>query len=335
MLRAASRLNHDFALFPIGPIEAQTSHHALINEAIQRSHIYDVNAPSLRLWHQFALAHHVGKGPLCGFPIFELDDFTAQEKHHLRSMDFLFAASEWGCKVLSDHGMKNVHKLPLGVDGEIFAPRPTENLKKTIFLNVGKLEIRKGHSELIDAFNMAFSPNDDVLLLMACGNPFLSPEDTASWINLSEQTPMGGQIKIITDRSESQESIANLMSVAHCGVFPTKAEGFCLPILEMMSMGKHIIATDYSGHTEFVNKHNSFLINIDRKETAYDGRWFHGTGKWAHLGEGQIEQLVNHMRAIHKSHQAGEELYNQEGIKTVQSYTWENSISSLEEALSC
>lgn len=345
LLKAAKRRGHEVALWPIGLVEAPPQDHALIQEAITRSHSYDLFAPSLRLWHQHGLAQHVGKGKRCGFPIFELDDFTGHEKHELHCMDLLFAASEWGCEVLRANGYKNVYKLPLGVDTEVFRPVPADKTrsKKTVFLTVGKFEVRKGHPELIEAFNKAFSPSDNVLLIMACANPFLPPEETTAWVSMAEDTPMGGHIKVLTDRAQGQESIANLMSIATCGVFPTRAEGFCLPILEMMAMGKHVITTDYSGHTEFVNakgpsftaSNNALIVPIDEKETAYDGRWFHGTGKWARLGESQIDQLVAHMRDIHKRHQAGEVLFNEAGVRTAQHYSWDNSIAYLEEGLSC
>ena len=39
------------------------------------------------------------------------------------------------------------------------------------------------------------------------------------------------------------------MAEAHCGVFPARSEGWNLGLVEMLSMGRHVIATDYSAHT--------------------------------------------------------------------------------------
>jgi hypothetical protein len=40
-----------------------------------------------------------------------------------------------------------------------------------VFLNVGKWEYRKGHDVLLEAFNKAFEPTDNVRLVMNCHNP--------------------------------------------------------------------------------------------------------------------------------------------------------------------
>ena len=58
---------------------------------------------------------------------------------------------------------------------------------------------------------------------------------------------------------------------------------------------------------------------IEEKEDAHDGVWFHGQGQWAAIGDNQIDQLVNHMREVHESR---EEL-NQSGIETAQLFSWE------------
>ena len=77
------------------------------------------------------------------------------------------------------------------------------------------------------------------------------------------------------------------MSKADCGIFPSRAEGWNLDMLEMMALNKSIITTNYSAHTEFCNKDNSFLIDISETEPANDGKWFFGQGNWAKIGEEQ------------------------------------------------
>ena len=86
---------------------------------------------------------------------------------------------------------------------------------------------------------------------------------------------MHSRIRILP-RLNTHEDVAVIMSQADVGVFPSRAEGWNLEALEMLSMGKHLIITDYSAHTEFCNKDNSRLIQIDEMEDAHDGIWFHG-----------------------------------------------------------
>ena len=90
------------------------------------------------------------------------------------------------------------------------------------------------------------------------------------------------------------------MKQTDCGVFPARAEGWNLELLEMMACGKHVITTNYSAHTEFCNKDNCFLVDINELETAHDGVFFSGEyGHWASFDNSAKDQLIEHMRMVH------------------------------------
>ena len=48
-------------------------------------------------------------------------------------------------------------------------------------------------------------------------------------------------------------------------VFPSKAEGFGLPCIEAISCGLPVIATNYSGHSQFLNQMTGRFIPVDYK----------------------------------------------------------------------
>ena len=217
-----------------------------------------------------------------------------------------------------------VHVVPLGVDAELFPPAPTRQDDKTIFFNCGKWEIRKGHDILINAFKKVLEHGEDAELWMMCTNPFNSPDEDAKWHQLYNHP----KVKLIP-RAETQAEVYNIMSQVDCGVFPSRAEGWNLELLEMMSLGKHVITTDYSAHTEFCTKENSFLIPINNTEEAVDGKWFHGQGNWANFGEDQVEATIEHMRHIHKN----KVRTNQEGVATAKKFSWRNTAESIMKAL--
>ena len=314
----------------------------IVHKCVDRQRSFDYDAPSVRLWHQFDLAQHIGRGPRYGFPIFELDSFTKQEKHHLEWLDGIIVCSEWAAGVLYDElGIDNIHidVVPLGVDPTIFYPSPGQvDEHHTRFLSVGKWEIRKGHDVLIDAFNAAFEPQDKVSLWMLSHNFFLEPERNGGvdgnidWAKQYTQSKMGHKVDILS-RTGTQAAVARIMNGVDCGVFPSRAEGFCLPLLEIMACGKPVIATDYSGHTEFVSPTNCLLIDVYEMEEAYDGKFFFGAdkehGNWAQLGEAQFDQLVYYMRKVHKDKQEQGILENHAGLLTAKSMSWENSAKKL------
>ena len=324
------KLGHKVALFPIGQPSCHPRHEASVREGLLNADEFDINAPCIRLWHQHDMSMFVGRNLHIGFPIFELDTFTAKEKHHLQSCDELFVCSKWAAKICYDNfdtPNPPVAVIPLGVDTEVFQPVVSRR-KPTIFLNVGKWETRKGHAELIRCFNLAFNDNDNVELWMMCDNPFLNTEQTKFWHVTCKTSKLGGKIRIIP-RVDTDEQVAEIMQQADCGVFPSKAEGWNLEALEMLSCGKNVIITNYSAHTEFLTQENALLIPINEIEPAYDGIWFHEQGNWAKLGIEQQTKLIEHLQRIHEAKQTGVLDINDEGIETANKYTWKNTAKTI------
>jgi len=331
VLMALDELGHTPTYWPIGQPSLESNDEVpLLKKVIGNQSQYDVNAPSVRIWHQHSLGEFIGKGPRVGYPIFELDQFTPHEFHHLKNVDRLFVCSNWAKRVIEDNNIGvPTHVVPLGVNTKVFHPALPCKSDKTIFLNVGKFELRKGHDILIDAFNAAFKPSAQVELWMLTDNPFLSPEDTKKWHDLYKNSKLGDKVQFL-ERMQTHQEVAHLMNSVTCGVFPTKAEGWNLEALEMLACGKHLITTNYSGHTEFCNDKNSLLIQINELETAYDGIWFHGEhGQWASFGVPQFDQLVSHMRAVHVKNQSGQLDINQAGLDTAKLFTWSNTASTI------
>lgn len=330
ILRELNLLGHSVAFFPIGQVQPESQEEIpVLNECLGRQDTFHSLAPSVSIWHQHSMAEHVGKGHRYGFPIFELDTFTPREIHHLRTLDELFVPSQWALQVVkNNNNTLPCHVVPLGVDSTIFTPQSCTPYTTTRFLHIGKAEVRKGIDIIADLFNSAFSPTDNVELLMAVSNPFLSEEDMQKWIDYYKKTPLGNKISFIP-HLQTQQQVAGLMNNVDCGLFPSRAEGWGLETLEMMACGKSVIVTDYSAHTEFCTTSNSYLIPITEMEEAFDGIWFHGGGNWAKFNQQAIDTCIEHMRFIHQKKQSEGTIFNKEGVLTAQRFSWQNSAQAL------
>jgi len=335
ILASLDRLGHGVALWPIGDIEAPEEHHPLLQRGLGRREFYNPRAPSVRLSYLKDLAHHIGKGLHCGLPIFELNRLDPIERHHLAAQDLVFAPSEWAKRVLADNAIpeERIRVAPLGVDHDIFrfvdriAPGPT------VFLNVGKFEVRKGHDVLAEAFSKAFTRNDDVRLVLLGHNPFYTEEESRQWADVFLNSPLGSKIEVIDKRLPAHRDVADLMARADCGVFPFRAEGWNLDLAEMMAMGKHVIATNYSAPTEYLTPQNARLIETDRLEDAHDGKWNFGQGQWAEFGDAQVAQLVEQLRAVHRLKQSGQLQPNTAARDTMARFTWDRTVGCIIAAL--
>ena len=327
----------------------------------------DFFATTLKIWHANDM-EMMGRGSHIGFPIFELDTFTPIECHHLfTGCDYIFVCSEWAREIVKQNSDDpilgesirhngsvyhsgqtsikatddNIFVVPLGVDRKVFYDSPIHynskdkqftNKTPTIFLNVGKWEIRKGHDVLVKIFNEAFTEEDDVELWMLNHNIFYTDKENKEWEDMYLKSPLGHKIKIIPRKSTIRE-VSDLMRAADCGIFPSRGEGWNLEALEMLSCGRHLIVTDYSGHTEFCTAKNSRLIPINTIESAFDGKWFNQQGNWGLFGDRQMQATVNYMKDVHKLKQQGKLEVNHEGIKTAKHFTWENTANCILEAL--
>jgi glycosyltransferase involved in cell wall biosynthesis len=322
----------DIALWVLGQPQVTTQEDAdVIRSCIQKGQLPDFDAPCIKIWHQHDMTQFIGRGKRIGFPIFELDTFNKIEKHHLSSLDMIFVCSSWAKDVILNNisiSEENVCVIPLGVDSSIFQPSPIPDSKVTRFFNCGKWEIRKGHDILVEAFNNSFNKDDSVELWMMCENPFCTEQEQQDWQNLYLQSKLGSKIRIIP-RQATQKEVYNIMSQTHCGVFPSRAEGWNLELLEMMACGKSVITTAYSAHNEFCNSNNSYLIPIDDQELAYDGKWFHGQGQWAKIDNTQMSSISNHMQNIHQLRLNNQLTLNQNGINTASKYSWNNTATEI------
>lgn len=317
------------SLWVIGNPEVTNQNDAnIISSCISNRFFLDFNAPCIKIWHQNDMTQFAGKGPRIGFPIFELDTFNDLEKHHLSSLDKIFVCSEWAKQVVINNiniNKENIYVIPLAIDQNIFKPSEPSDDNKTIFFNCGKWEVRKGHDILHKIFNLAFEKDDNVELWMLCNNPFLKPHEQKEWIELYTNSKLGDKIKIFP-RQESQQEVYNIMAKSDCGIFPSRAEGWNLELLEMMACGKHVITTNYSAHTQFCTRNNARLVDIESLELAYDGKWFNGKcGSWAKIDDSVIEHFVNHLRDIHNLKQNNALKINQDALETSSLYNWDNS----------
>ena len=330
ILKALQSGGVEVSFFPVGQpqVTNQTDADA-VRKGLETAQMFDPQAPCIKIWHQNQMAERIGSGKFIGFPIFELDTFNDLEKHHLLACDELMVCSQWARRVVTGNNFgyykadgrpklpPKTHVVPLGVDTKLFQGLSDRQDDKTIFFNCGKWEIRKGHDILINAFKKVLEHGEDAELWMMCTNPFNSPQEDSKWHQLYNHP----KVKLIP-RAETQAEVYNIMSQVDCGVFPSRGEGWNLELLEMMAAGKHVVATEYSAHTEFCTEENSYLLPISDVESAFDGKWFFGQGNWAKIDDTEVDMLAKLMQRFIKLSKGK---VNLAGIETAKKFSWQNT----------
>ena len=320
-IKYLKKLGHDIRVLPIGGYDPDSSF------SIPTGNFHH-KATALKIWHGNSLSGMTGY-PRIGFSAFELEDLSDIEIHNMKYMDRFITPTQWGSDICSNHGISS-SVVPLGYDNEIFRPVDVLPSDSTVFGNFGKWEIRKGHDVLIKAFNAAFEKDDEVTLVMMPTNGFLNSEQVRAWQRMYLESKLGDKVQIVP-RVNTHQDVFNIMRQVDCAIFPARAEGWNMEALEMMGCGKEVIITNCTGHTGFVNESCRLVDMKEEFETAYDGVFFGGFSKWRKFTKDSFDQLVEHMRNVHRG-RANLQL-NQAAVNRAKEFTWEKSTNVLEKEI--
>lgn len=191
----------------------------------------------------------------CCYAIWESTRLPPDWLPVLQQVHQVWSPSHWGTEVLQAHGIETsrIRIVPEGVDTAVFntdapALEALAQLPGTKFINVGKYEERKGTADLIRLFDRTFR-SEDVYLVLLSHNPFIAG------FNLSKEVDgmnLNRRERILCiDPLPNQQLVASLYTACDVGVFPTRAEGWGLPITDAMACGLPVIVTQYSAVTEY------------------------------------------------------------------------------------
>ena len=152
---------------------------------------------------------------------------------------------------------------------------------------------RKNPLAVIEAFRRAFRPSEPVRLMLKCVN---AASDSAGFATLRNRA--AGAAIDIHDGYVPSHQVRSLMSSCDAYVSLHRSEGIGLTIADAMGLGKPVIATGWSGNTDFMNVSNAFpvgfrLVEIEQNVGPYDagrnlGRALGGACRGAHAASSSI-----------------------------------------------
>lgn len=213
--------------------------------------------------------------------------------------------------------------VPIALDDELrrkaTATYPLKSKKSFKFLHISTAKKRKGVDLLIKAYYSAFTKEDDVVLILKT-TP--NPDNTVDSLIKELKTENSPEIEIINSSDLSEQDLLNLHKTANCEVYPSRAEGFGLPILEAMFHEVAVITTGYSGQMDFCTEENSFLIDYKLDYTR-DSEMVNLGAQWA---EPSVDHMAKLMKYVHKNFDSDLVQNKVKNAKeTADKYTWENT----------
>jgi glycosyltransferase involved in cell wall biosynthesis len=220
--------------------------------------------------------------------MFETDRIPSGWAERINGMDEVWVPTKFQAEVFEQNGVdpSKIVLMPEAVDVDFFNPEDMKMLdldkfakfyeedlvEKFRFMSVFKWEKRKAWDVLLRAYLTEFSASEKVVLFIVT-NPYHAKQKNEHLLQiqaLKEQIAAELNKKIedlprvlVVDKHILQRRMPNLYKSAHVLIIPSRGEGWGRPHVEAMSMEVPVIATNWSGPTEFMTEENSFPLQIN------------------------------------------------------------------------
>ncbi|MEM0577010.1 glycosyltransferase family 4 protein [Flavobacterium polysaccharolyticum] len=239
------------------------------------------------------------------FMVWESEYIAPELAENLNLFNEIWTTSKY-CKTIFQKTFPNPIKIvphPVEVDIQrVLNKKKIGYIDKTkfsflfIFSYHSSIE-RKNPFFLIESFKKAFGDRDDVELVIKTVG---ASKHKKSRQRL--QQCLSNNIKIY-DVELDKDSVNQLIQSCDAYVSMHHSEGFGLTLAEAMYLGKPVIATNYSGNTEFMNDDNSFLVDYELGYIENSDTTFCPKTLW---GNPLLDDAVEKLRSVYENSEVRE-----------------------------
>ncbi|XP_031380362.1 uncharacterized protein LOC116195362 [Punica granatum] len=257
-----------------------------------------------------------------GRTMFESDRVGLEHARRCNRMDYVWVPTDFHVRTFVSSGVDpaKVVKIMQPIDVEFFDPekywpmdlsslgdlvlgerskaQDLNGRMEFVFLSVFKWEFRKGWDVLLSAYLREFDGADGVSLYLLT-NPYHSDRNFGNKIvefvdNSNMEKPRNGWAPIyVIGTHVPQSDLPRIYKAADAFVLPSRGEGWGRPLVEAMSMSLPLIATNWSGPTEYLTEENSYPLPVERMVEVVEGP-FKGH-LWAEPSVDELRRLMKHL----------------------------------------
>ena len=193
-------------------------------------------------------------------------------------------------------------------------PYPLKTKKRYKFLMVGNLgDIRKNVGTLIQSYLATFTADDDVCMVLKSqpGHQDSDPSELCESMMRSYVNPP--EFEVIHD---DMPDLSGLYKACDVFITASRAEGFCQPMLDALSVGMLVIAPNYGGYLDFTDVNKRFAGLEAKLESAHKSPVYLPGSLWCEI---DFKSMTLAMR------KAYEAKLKRDGKNYVPDYTWDNA----------
>ena len=244
--------------------------------------------------------------------MFETDRIAPLWVELIKSVDEVWVPSKFNIETFHNSGvpLEKLKIVPGAVDPVMFDPSKTEplnlpNRASYNFLSIFEWQERKAWDVLLGAYLREFTIDDDVCLWLRCskaahivsrlGNKAASLEEQIQAFAREQGLSISRlpRIEVLSDPLPLT-SMPSLYRAMDCLVGISRGEGWGRPQHEAMMMGLPVIASNWSGNTEFMSPTNSLLVDCEiiPVQQVENEMAFMAGHNWAQPSEGHTREFM-------------------------------------------
>lgn len=267
-----------------------------------------------------------------GYTMLEVDGVPNEWVRQANMMDEVWVPSSFNRETFRESGVTvPIKVIPLGVDPAYFSTnirgKKVDNC--FTFLSVFEWGERKAPDLLLRAFSDEFNSNEPVSLLCKANNfdPSVNLRDQIYKLNLRKN---GGRIVVAENQILQRYELGVLYRSADCFVLSSRGEGWGMPILEAMACGLPVIATNWSSQVDFMNKNNSFPLEVESLIPAQAKCPYYQGFRWA---QPSYEHLRYLLRWVYEHQEEARAIGQRAAQDAASLWTWHHAAQSMMKAI--
>ncbi|OWK43924.1 glycosyltransferase family 4 protein [Fimbriiglobus ruber] len=282
-----------------GSINGDTSLTGLIRENPYPINLVHMNAHECSYIARDTPWYYQGRYNI-GFWNWELEWFPEQWRDSFNYFDEIWAPSAFTQASLARVSPVPVHRIPFSITAPPLLPgapgRDRFGLPKDTFVFLFSFDFhsyfaRKNPLAVIEAFHRAFPTRRDVVLALKPLRCDAAPKEFAEVLIACRGRP---NIRILREVL-SRDDLVALVRATDAYVSLHRSEGFGLPLAEAMSLGKPVIATNYSANVDYLNETNGFPVRYKMIAIDQDYGPYRRGAEWA---DADVDHAAEQMRRV-------------------------------------
>ncbi len=227
--------------------------------------------------------------------------------------------------------------LPNGIDPAIFRPEGNTSrplgCRRFMFLFVGGAIRRKGIDVLLQAYQRAFEPGEEVTLAVCSGSNRAYAHNSMQAKLYEFMNDARAPHVLFVEEQLDDANLANLYRGCDAFVLPYRGEGFGMPIAETMACGKPVVVTKAGPAPEFCPPDCGYFVPASEAEVPEPppplGQL---SGEWTWF-EPDVAALADTMRRIYEDREDAVQRGRRAAAAIRRTHAWEKILPAYRERI--